>query len=255
MKLIVTRPQPQAAQWVDALRARGIDAAALPLIGIEPVDEPAALIDAWRGLAGLDLAVFVSPNAVSHFFLRKPAGARWPSALLAATPGPGSAAALRDAGVETVVEPAADAGQFDSESLWDQLAGQAWRSKRVLIVRGDGGRDWLADKLRAAGADVLHVQAYRRTLPTLVAAQRALLDAACADPAQHLWHFSSSQAIDHLEQLSPGVAWSAAQALASHPRIAERARRLGFGSVRAVPPSLDAVATLMQQPPLQSAAP
>lgn len=253
MKLLITRPQPQAVQWVEALRARGIDAQALPLIGIEPVDGGADA--AWRRLASFDLAVFVSPNAVSHFFLRRPAGIDWPPALRAATPGPGSAAALRESGVASVIEPAADAAQFDSEALWQQLAADNWHGKQVLIVRGDGGRDWLADRLRTAGAAVTHLQAYCRTVPALDAAQRALFDAACAQPANHLWHFSSSQAIDHLEQLAPGVVWSAAQALASHPRIVERARLLGFGSVRCVPPSLDAVAALMQEPPLQSAAP
>jgi len=255
MKLLITRPQPQAVQWVEALRARGVDAHALPLIGIEAVGDATALDAAWRQLVSFALLVFVSPNAVSHFFLRRPAGIEWPATLRAATPGPGSAAALREAGVATVVEPAADAAQFDSESLWPRLAAHHWHGKHVLIVRGDGGRDWLADRLRAAGAEVVHLQAYRRTLPVLDAAQRALLDAACAQPAQHLWHFSSSQAIDHLERLAPGTVWSAAQALASHPRIGERARRLGFGSVRNVSPSLDAVAALMQEPPLQSAAP
>jgi uroporphyrinogen-III synthase len=162
---------------------------------------------------------------------------------------------LHEAGVSTIVEPAADAAQFDSEALWQQLGARPWAGKRVLIVRGDGGRDWLAERLRAAGADVTHLQAYRRTVPVLDAVQRALLDAACAQPSQHLWHFSSSQAIDHLERLAAGVSWSVAMALASHPRIGERARRLGFGSVRCVLPSLAAVAAAVQEPPLQSAAP
>jgi uroporphyrinogen-III synthase len=252
MKLLVTRPQPQATQWVDALRARGVDAQALPLIGIEPLGGD-ALHEAWRSLQGCDLVAFVSPNAVSAFFAGRPSDASWPQVLSAATPGPGSAAALRLAGVSLVIEPAADAAQFDSEALWLQLQARPWR--RVLIVRGDGGRDWLADQLRAGGADVSQVQAYRRTLPVLDADRRALLEAACAEPALHIWHFSSSQAIDHLEQLAPGSTWSASRAIASHPRIAERARQLGISEVHVVTPSIDAVTTLMQHPHLQSAPP
>ena len=37
----------------------------------------------------------------------------------------------------------------------------AKEGKRVLIVRGDGGREWLAERLREAGADVTLVAAYR----------------------------------------------------------------------------------------------
>jgi uroporphyrinogen-III synthase len=178
----------------------------------------------------------------------------WPAALRAASPGPGSAAALREAGVARVVEPAADAPQFDSESLWDALRGDAWRGVRVLVVRGDGGRDWLAERLREAGAEVSFVQAYRRALPARDAGARALLAAAPARPEAWCWHFSSSQAIDHLQQLAPHADWSRARACASHPRIAERARALGFGRVDEVA-TLDALAAALQHGDLQSRAP
>lgn len=246
MRVLVTRPQPQADEWVERLREAGIDAVALPLIGIAPVDDAAPLDAAWRELgsdAAPALVVFVSPNAVVQFFARRPPGARWPATTRAGAPGTGTAAALAAHGVAAaaIVQPAPDSGQFDSESLWLQLRDADWHGTRVWIVRGEGGRDWLADTLRAAGADVRFVQAYRRGAPAWTAIERARCDAALAAPASHLWLFSSSEAVGHLRTLAPGADWAASTALASHPRIAEAARVLGFGRVDEVRPDFDAV--------------
>jgi uroporphyrinogen-III synthase len=246
MRVLVTRPQPQADEWVERLRAAGVDAAALPLIGIAPAEDAEPLDAAWRELGGdaaPALAVFVSPNAVVQFFARRPPGARWPARTRAAAPGPGTAAGLASHGVPAgaIVQPAADSGQFDSESLWLQLRDHDWRGRHVWIVRGEGGRDWLADALRAAGADVRFVQAYRRGAPAWTAAERARCDAALAAPASHLWLFSSSEAAGHLRTLLPLADWGASAALASHPRIADAARALGFGRVDEVRPEFDAV--------------
>ncbi|WP_434172600.1 uroporphyrinogen-III synthase, partial [Streptococcus pyogenes] len=61
--------------------------------------------------------------------------------------------------------PEAEALRFDSEALWAQLDPAALAGKPVLIIRGNGGRDWLGDRLREAGAQVEAVEAYQRTLP------------------------------------------------------------------------------------------
>ena len=68
MRLLVTRPQPQADEWVAALRGAGFDAAALPLLDIVPAENPAALRAAAAQLPALTLVVFVSPNAAQRFF-------------------------------------------------------------------------------------------------------------------------------------------------------------------------------------------
>ena len=242
MRLIVTRPAAQAAPWVAALQALGLDAQALPLIGIAPPQDLAPVQAAWRALDALALVMFVSANAVEHFFDARPAGAEWPAALLAGSTGPGTSAALRAAGVLHIEEPAADAPQFDTEALWARLATRRWHGAQVLVVRGDGGRDWLAETLRSQGARVAFVAAYRRVPPALDAAGRALLAAAQAAPAQHLWLFSSSEAVAHLQGLSRPADWLAAQAFASHPRIADAARGAGFGQVTLVAPTPQAVA-------------
>ena len=108
--VLVTRPLAQAAGWVERLRERGIDAESLPLIEIAPLDDLAPLQAAWRALAGSTLVVFVSTNAVEQFFAARPAALAWPDGVDAAAPGPGTAQALRDAGVspESIVSPHVD---------------------------------------------------------------------------------------------------------------------------------------------------
>ncbi len=248
MRVLVTRPAAQADDWVQALRARGLDVAALPLIGIEPPEDTAPVRNAWGALAAQRLVVFVSPNAVEQFFALRPEGAAWPAGTLAGSPGPGTSRVLQRLGVSpaAIVEPAGDAAQFDSESLWARLAQHAWQGKTVLIVRGESGRDWLADTLRAHGAEVGFVTAYRRGAPVLDAPQRARLDAALHDPHHHVWLFSSSEAIDRLLEMAPGAGVAAAVAIATHPRIAERARTAGFGAVHACRPEQDAVVACIQ---------
>ena len=75
-------------------------------------------------------------------------------------------------------------------------------------------------------------------------AEQALLATAIAAPAAWRWMFSSSEAIEHLGTLAPQADWTAGIALASHPRIADRARQLGFRQVTVVAPSAEAVAAV-----------
>ncbi len=251
LRVIVTRPAAQAADWVRRLGAEHIEAVALPLIGVGPAADAAAVHEAWKSLPTCRLVMFVSPNAVEHFFALRPAGMGWPAGVIAGSPGPGTTRSLLDMGVPVAqtVAPSADAAQFDSESLWQQLETQDWHGAQVLIVRGDGGRDWLAETLRGRGARVAHVAAYRREAPLFDASQQAVLAGALREPASHLWYFSSSEAIDHLQHLVQGFEtprWPEARALATHPRIVERARQLGIARVTECRPPLEAVVACIQ---------
>ena len=132
------------------------------------------------------------------------------------------------------------------EAILPQVGRQVQPGQRILIVRGGdaegrpSGREWLADQLRAAGAEVDEVAAYRRAPP----AAEGLWTARAAAGAQDrsVWLFSSSEAVANLCQCMPQQRWQQARALATHPRIAEAARSAGFGSVTMVRPMLDAVA-------------
>jgi uroporphyrinogen-III synthase len=243
-RLIVTRPAAQAVEWVQRLRGLGVDAVALPLIDIGPPPDPVAVQAMMAALVPGALVMFVSPSAVEQALSVLPRPLAWPAGVRAAATGPGTVRALRAAGVPAsqIVAPPADAAQFDSEALWQGLRGEDWRGRPVHIVRGEGGRDWFADTLRQAGAAVHLVQGYVRGAPRLDEAQCVLLAEALARPADHAWLFSSSESIDQLQALQPQAHWQTARALATHPRIAQRARALGFGAVVQVSPDAAVIA-------------
>ncbi|MGZ5787710.1 MAG: uroporphyrinogen-III synthase [Ramlibacter sp.] len=252
MRVVVTRPESEARRWIDDLGRRGFDVLALPLIAIAPAADTEPLRLAWRELAGFRAAMFVSGNAVQQFFLQRPAGAQWPAGTRAWAPGLGTRAALLEAGVPAALidTPPAESAQFDSETLWQAVAMQVVPGDRVLIVRGGDaqsaskGRDWLGEQLAAAGALVETVAAYLRLPPSLDAPLSAQAREAASDGS--VWLFSSSQAIVFLGQALPGQDWSAARAVATHPRIAQAARALGFGVVCESRPSLDAIVAALE---------
>lgn len=275
-RVLVTRPAADAGHWVQKLREGGFKAEALPLIDIAPVAGEgalAALQQARQGLDGYAACMFVSSNAVDHFFGINRAVAPdftalyainnvandvpliVPPGLRCLAPGPGTAAALLTAGVPAaqIDSPPANAAQFDSEALWQVVGQRDWRGGRVLVVRGanggdsDGpaGRDWLARQWQAAGATVDFVSVYERVVPRLTHTQ--LQRAAAAGADESVWLFSSSQAVTNLTrhpQLA-GQDWQRARAVATHPRIAETVRSAGWGVVVASRPALnDILATL-----------
>lgn len=244
MRVLVTRPQREALRWCAQLRARGVAAEALPLIDIVPLPG-AAVAAAWATLPGCHAAMFVSANAVEAFFAARPDGLAWPAGTAAWATGPGTARALREAGVpvQALVAPPDDSPQFDSETLWRLVGGDAalTAGAPVLIVRGGDasaratGRPWLAGQLQSVGAQVQEVAAYMRACPQWDAA--TLARAASASTA--LWLFSSSDAVAHLRRLLPAADWHAGRALATHARIAQAALAAGFGRVDTVRPVLD----------------
>lgn len=246
-RVLVTRPAAQASIWVRDLVGQGIDAVALPLIHIVPTASPPQLDAVWSGLDRFKLVMFVSPNAVEQFFATV-SPPRWPAHVLAASPGPGTSASLRAFGVpaQAVIEPGFEAPQFDSEALWQQLRQRDWRGAHVLMVAGEGGRDWLAQQLLACGAQVEHCHVYRRVAPVWSPSALALVQRALDHPGEHLWFFSSSEAVVQLTSRFSPPLWSSSQALATHPRIAQTAVDAGFAAVTSCRAHLDAVVACIQ---------
>lgn len=261
MRVIVTRPAREAQRWVQDLSAQGLQALALPLIQVGPVADPAALRQVWQHLDDYVGVMFVSGNAVDHFFTSKPPLARvfhgqeaiktraWAT-------GPGTARALLRAGVapEWLDAPASDAGQFDSEALWQVVAAQVKPGDRVLIVRGGdavgssgqgSGREWFAKRVAQAGAQADFVVAYQRHAPVFSAAEQQLAAQAARDGS--VWLFSSTEAVSNLCAALPGQSWSAGHALATHPRIALAAKEAGFCTVSESRPTQSDVLTALQQ--------
>lgn len=231
--VIVTRPLAQAEQLARRIEAGGRKAVVFPLLDIQPLPDQAPLRKALADLNDVAMVVFVSPNAIhAAFAIRKD----WPRELPIAVMGEGSRAALADHGListnATIVSPT-DAERTDSQTLLAELDLDTLRGRRVLIVRGETGRELLADELRAHGVDVMPVAAYRRAAPVLNEARRAHLLQLLE--AEGDWIITSSEALRILLGMAreangaDGVVKMQQQHLiVPHVRIAETARELGF---------------------------
>jgi len=257
--LLITRPAEQAPAWVQRCRAAGVPAQALPLLGIHPVPAQAEVQAALSGLRAGHALMFVSPNAVAHWWRETGPHWAWPAGVWAAAPGPGTAQALMEHGVPAgfILQPPAHAEQFDAESLWAVLRLLPWAGQRVWLVQGDGGRQHLVQRWQAAGAEVKAVSVYRRGAPTWAEAEHALWQQAWRQPDSVLWLFSASESLQHLQPSSLAMrvapapsaeAWSHflhhSPCLTTHPRIAEQARALGWRQVHGCRPDVaEVVAT------------
>ena len=245
-RVIVTRPQKEAAAWVERLTQHGFDTASVPLIDIAPAPDLAPLAQAWAQLEDFDAVMFVSGNAVTHFFANQPQGLTPPFTSAHSRPramvtGPGSYAALLALGAapQAIDAPALDGGQFDSETLWQHVRSQVRPGFRVLIVRGDSGdqgsstqgvgRDWFAQQVVGAGGQCAFVVAYQRLAPVWSLQEKNSIMAAASDGS--FWLLSSTEALGNLIASMPEQNWQHTKAVATHPRIAKAALAAGFGTV------------------------
>ncbi len=248
--LIVTRPGEPGRRLSATLRNRGQAALWWPAFDLQPPGELGALRSLARGLSQFDLAIFVSPAAVRGWIELELCDA-WPASTAIAAVGATSLQLalerLPGAGAARVLAPAA--GQADwagSEGLWALLKQQPALAQRVLIVRAESGRDWLAEQLREAGAQVQFAAVYRRVVHEPTDAQRAALSAWQVAPREAAVLVTSSEAVTALDrQLAcsePARRWlREALALYTHARIAQALRTAGYARVRSCEPTADAV--------------
>lgn len=225
LKIAVTRPREQAVQLVRRIEQAGGIPLLFPLLDIAPAQDQQALHEQLSHLAQFDLAIFISPNAVQYGMAAIRAAGKLPQNLKIATVGQGSAKALRELGVTSVIAPAE---RFDSEGLLALPEFQDVAGWRVLIFRGDGGRELLGDTLKARGATVEYAACYRRSKPQQDIA--ALLDA-----APDALTVTSSEALDYLWQMLGDAQRDRACAIplfVPHPRIAGLAQRQGWRQAR-----------------------
>lgn len=234
--IVVTRPAGQAAHLASALVALGAKPVLFPVLEILEVDDIGPLLDLAIRLDSFDWAAFVSPNAVDKALAVILAKRPWPAHLRAATVGVSSERALAAHGITDVVAPRQ---RFDSEALLELPEMQDMAGKRVIIFRGDGGRDLFGDTLKARGATVEYATCYRRGKPAIDPA-----------PLLKLWQdgqldavtVTSSEGLRNLHDLvgKLGQAWLKKTPLfVPHQRIAEQARSLGHHNVIATGPADD----------------
>ena len=224
LNIAVTRPREQAVQLAQRIEQAGGKVVLFPLLEISPAADPQALRALVSRLHEFNLAIFISPNAVRYGMEAICAEGILPARLKIATIGQGSAKALHDLGVQEVIAPQ---DRFDSEALLALSALQNVSGWRVVIFRGNGGRELLGDMLKARGATVEYAECYQRIKPQQDGA--ALL---AADP--HAIIVTSSEALGYLWDMfdEAGRTWLATVPLfVPHTRITDAAQHLGWRNV------------------------
>jgi uroporphyrinogen-III synthase len=224
-RIVITRPEERAAGLARRLRELGAEPVEFPTIRLEPAD-PAALDDAIEALSEYDWLVFTSRAGVEAFFARLDAVGR-PTALevaVRARPsqagvsslgvaaiGPATAAALRERGVEPALVPR----EYVAEALLAAL-GEV-RGMRFLLPRADLARQTLAAGLRARGAQVDEIAAYRTVTLDGPAPDLSGVDAVT---------FTSSSTVRGF--VASGASVGEARVVCIGPVTAETARELGM---------------------------
>jgi len=225
--VLVTRPAHQAAALARMIGAAGGTAFEFPALEIEavPLDE---LTGALAQVATADIVIFISPNAAQFGMA---AIHTLPAAIQIFAVGPGTTRALQAHGLGNIITPD---GQ-DSEALLALSQLQQVAGKRVVIVRGVGGRALLADTLAARGAQVHFMECYRRVRPHADAApllarwQAGGIDAVTV---------TSAETLENLAALLGGAGRPLllhTPLFAPHEKIADAARRFGIAHVVATP--------------------
>jgi uroporphyrinogen-III synthase/uroporphyrinogen III methyltransferase/synthase len=238
-RVLVTRAAHQAGKLSEGLRALGAEPVELPVIQIHPPTTYDPLDIALRQLDHYDWLILTSANAVRTLseradFLGFSLKTLAPSQVAAI--GEATAAAARQSGFQIAFVPEAYVAESLVEGLLHSLENQA-SAQRILLVRAAQARDVIPDALRAAGAEVDVVEAYRNVLPAAAPEQlrRALqegLDAAT---------FTSSSSVTNLAAAAraAGLAWPFANlpAISIGPITSQTLRDLGWPPAAEANPS------------------
>lgn len=221
--IVITRPVHQGEALQARLETKGASVLHFPTIEILPAARSAELENCFKRLEHYHYAIFISPNAVDYAadfidFVGLPAK------LKLAAIGPGTARALEAHGRKPDMLPRDGAS---SEALLKLKALNAVDKKRILIVRGQGGRELLAETLEERGAQVDYAEVYRRAVPRL---DHAELSSWFRQGRVDVIAVTSREALLNLDRmLSPALTpyLRAAQLLVSSTRVIKLASALG----------------------------
>lgn len=249
--IVVTRPSGQARQLIEVL-TRAIEASgvgkrslpeilSLPLLTIVPRSDEHLADHIAAVLSDADLVIFVSPNAIES--VMRLLERDWQDFSKKIIPigvmGGSSHLALKNHGIGLEENPTPiiipnNNENWDSEGLWQELQALQWnwQKKKVVIFKGEGGRDWLADTLTKAGAAVEAISTYSRV--PLDLDNPAWHLAREMDLSKSLWLLTSSEAVRYLGEVMKDQFiqnLNSASALCPHHNIADAAELIGFGEV------------------------
>lgn len=228
ISVVVTRPAHQAGDLAELIRRAGGTPIFFPVLEILEAEDLRPLIALIERLDEFDFAIFISPNAVNKAMNLIMARRALPKGLKIAAVGKGSTKELRHFGVNEVIAPGA---RFDSEGLLAVPELRDVKGKRVIIFRGDGGRELLGDTLVARGAQLEYAECYRRGKPDVDASP--LLRAWARNELSAIT-VTSGEGLHNLFDLvgKLGQQWLKKTPLfVPHSRIAAIARELGLASV------------------------
>lgn len=231
LKVLVTRPEQQARSLCDDINVAGGLAIAFPLLDIEPITHET---DINSAISDQDMIIFISRNAVTYFMT----GLQMPLAdnVQLVAVGAGTAATMVQHGLKVDIQPPSPTG---SESLLAMPELNQMQGKNVLIVRGEGGRELLADTLIARGAKIRYIEVYRRGLPSPSKTQ--LEQAKSADCIV----ITSIAGLDNLCQLIDVEQLTSKWLIVMSERIRQYAKNIGFQQCVVVADASDAA--VMQQ--------
>lgn len=221
--LLVTRPRDQAPELHALLRERGLSTIGVPTVEIDASASAGDLDRMLAGLEGAEWLVLTSANGAEAVVGRLAAtGRRVPAGTRVAAVGPATAGVLRGAGIPVDHVPTTYLTVAIAEGLGDL------RGRRVVLARADAATPQLRDVLRARGATVEEVVAYRTVEGP--AASRDALRAALSDDLDGVT-FTSGSTVRGLMRLASTMDRARARALPAFcigPVTAGIARRSGF---------------------------
>lgn len=163
--IMVTRPTQQADQLIRNINKQGGKTFSFPTLEILPIELSQIDKEKIHRINQYDIIIFISANAVQHGITHIRAITKLTNDPLLATIGASSSSTLKD-----LLGKAADivpAESFNSEGLLATSAFQDVNNKRILIIRGNGGREHLKQCLQKRGALVEYITVYRRVKPQL----------------------------------------------------------------------------------------
>jgi uroporphyrinogen-III synthase len=223
--IAITRPVEQAKKLNALIISNGGTPISFPLIDIVPLIDYSQFDNTLNTLDSYDWAIFISSNAVQNGMPRLLSKfSPLPPQLQFAAIGPATAAELTQMGASQVLIPQ---HRFDSESLLSLPEMQTMQGKRVMIFRGIGGREVLADTLKSRGAHVSFAECYQRVNPQ---SDCLLLEQLWQNRQCHAIVVTSSEAMRHLLEMTNNGndTWIRNIAICvNHARIAEEALLTG----------------------------
>lgn len=221
--VLVTRPAHQAEGLCHRIEQANGQVARLPLIEIAPPGDESAARQRLESLASFDIVIFISANAVHrcHLYI----GGVLADGPQIATVGQATARQLRaDFQRDADLVPA---DGYNSEALLALPALQQVAGKQILIIKGEGGREVLAETLADRGAKLSYANLYRRKIP---AAAEQQLTTIKRDEKPDLIVLTSGEGIMNLLSLADETsrAWLCSMSwLVIHPRLVDVARQAG----------------------------